>query len=116
LHAIETQSHSGPKEVWACKTDHGFLIQVFNRMAIADIIAADRVVCRCLGITESEIRSALIEGTGECLRTIMRETGAGTGCTCCHRAIRDLLDRERLQEQLSAQCEGSASSPTCVTR
>ena len=43
-------------------------------MAIADIIAADRVVCRCLGITESEIRSALMEGTAECLRTIMRET------------------------------------------
>ena len=71
-------------------------------MAIADIIAADRVVCRCLGITESEIRSALMEGTAECLRTVMRKTGAGTGCTCCHRAIRDLLDRERLQERLSS--------------
>ena len=86
-------------------------------MATAEIIAADRVVCRCLGIRESEIRSALMDGTAECLRTIMRETGAGTGCNCCHRAIRDLLNRERLQEQLSAaQCDGSASSPTCVTR
>lgn len=85
-------------------------------MATADIVATDRIVCRCLGISESEIRFALMEGTAEGLRTVMERTGAGTGCNCCHRAIKDLLARERLQEQATAQCDGSASSPTCVTR
>ena len=85
-------------------------------MATIDIIATDRVVCHCLGITESEIRCALMQGTAECLRTVMRETGAGTGCTCCHRAIKDILARERLQERLNAQCDGDSSSPTCVTK
>jgi bacterioferritin-associated ferredoxin len=89
----------------------GFLI-----MATADFVATDRVVCRCLGISESEIRCALMEGTARCLRTLMDATGAGTGCNCCHRAIKDLLARERLQEQATAQCDGSGSSPTCVTR
>jgi bacterioferritin-associated ferredoxin len=85
-------------------------------MATADFIATDRVVCHCLGISESDIRCALMEGTAECLRSVMRETGAGTGCTCCHRAIKDLVARQRSQERINAQCEGSGSSPTCVTK
>ena len=85
-------------------------------MATDEIVATDRVVCRCLGISESEIRCALMEGTAHCLRSLMKTTGAGTGCNCCHRAIKDLMARERLQEQANAQCDGSASSPTCVTR
>jgi bacterioferritin-associated ferredoxin len=79
-------------------------------------VATDRIVCRCLGIAESEIRCALMEGTAGCLRTLMSATGAGTGCTCCHRAIKDLLAQERLQAQSHSQCDGSGSSPTCVTR
>lgn len=84
-------------------------------MASLDV-AADRIVCHCLGIAESEIRCALMEETAECLRSVMRETGAGTGCTACHRAIKDLVAQQRSQERLDAQCDGSASSPTCVTR
>jgi bacterioferritin-associated ferredoxin len=79
-------------------------------------VANDRIVCRCLGISESEIRCALMDGTASCLRSLMSATGAGTGCNCCHRAIKDLVARERLQAEESAQCEGSGSSPTCVTR
>jgi len=79
-------------------------------------VVTDRVVCRCLEITESEIRCALMEGTAGCLRSLMSATGAGTGCTCCHRAINDLLAQERLQAESSDQCAGSASPPTCVIR
>src|SRR5580698_9844830 len=60
-------------------------------------VATDRIVCRCLGISESEIRCALMEGTASCLRSLMSATGAGTGCNCCHRAIKDLVARERFQ-------------------
>jgi bacterioferritin-associated ferredoxin len=84
-------------------------------MAAFDI-ATDRIACHCLGIAESEIRCALMEGTAECLRSVMRATGAGTGCTACHRAIKDLVAQQRSQERFHAQCEGSGSSPTCVTK
>lgn len=72
----------------------------------------DRIVCHCLGITAAEIRTAVAEGRAECLRSVMRETGAGTGCTCCHLAIRALV----AMHPLAGQCEDAASSPTCVTR
>jgi NifU-like protein len=87
-------------------------------MAAVDYPAVDRVVCRCLGVSESEIRCAVMEGTATCLRSVTRVTGAGGGCNCCHRAIRDFLAREQaqLQAQLVDQCEPSGSSPTCVTR
>lgn len=87
-------------------------------MATVDVYATDRVVCRCLGVSESEIRCAVMEGTANCLRSVIRVTGAGGGCNCCHRAIRDLLAREQanLQAELANQCDASGSSPTCVTR
>jgi bacterioferritin-associated ferredoxin len=85
-------------------------------MATAEILSTDRIVCRCLGIAESEIRCALMEGTADGLSTLMSATGAGTGCTCCHRAIKDLIARQRLQAQSAAQCDGASSSPTCVMR
>ncbi len=84
-------------------------------MATAEIVATDRIVCRCLGIAESEIRCAVMEGTAQCLRSVMESTRAGTGCNCCHRAIKDLLAQERLRARAD-QCEGASSSPTCVTR
>jgi bacterioferritin-associated ferredoxin len=84
-------------------------------MAAYDI-ATDRVVCHCLGITESEIRCSLMEGTADCLRSVMQQTEAGTGCTACHRAIKALIAQQRAQAQRETQCDGSGSSPTWVTR
>jgi bacterioferritin-associated ferredoxin len=80
--------------------------------------AADElIVCHCLGITKSEIRGALEDGTAECLRSVMQQTGAGTGCTACHRAIQRLLvAHESGAHQSQTQCDASASSPTCVIR
>ena len=83
-------------------------------MATIDALGTDRIICRCLAVSESEIRCALMEGTADCLQSVIRQTGAGSGCNCCHRAIRDLLAREKAQ--LIDQCEASGSSPTCVTR
>lgn len=51
----------------------------------------DRIVCRCLKVTEEMIISAI--GTYG-LRTVveLREaTRAGDGCTCCHRELRQYL-------------------------
>lgn len=100
---IETQSHLLSRS----STAFGFLIMP---------VATDRIVCRCLGIAESEIRCALMEGTASCLRSLMSATGAGTGCNCCHRAIKDLVAQERLQAEANDQCDAASSSPTCVIR
>mgnify|MGYP002781086768 CR=1 FL=1 len=52
----------------------------------------DRIVCRCLKITEEVIVGA-IHGLG--LRTvheIRSATQAGTGCRCCQMEIRELIE------------------------
>lgn len=51
----------------------------------------DRVICRCLGVTTSQITDAADYGGCESLRDLMQHTGAGKGCTACHRRIKDLL-------------------------
>lgn len=67
----------------------------------------DKIVCYCLGVTAGEIESVGIVHPQPTLREVMEHTGAGTGCTACHCAIRELLD---------GQCPASSSSPTCVMR
>ena len=67
----------------------------------------DKVVCHCLGVTESDIRKATATGELDSLRAVMQQTGAGSGCTVCHRAIKAML---------AGQCPSSSASPTCVTR
>ena len=70
----------------------------------------DQIVCNCLQITESEIRGALSTGAVETLNCIKECTGAGTGCTACHRRIAALMAEHK------AQCSGASSSPICIAR
>ncbi len=67
---------------------------------------ADAVVCHCLQISSSEIKTAAGAIEAPTVRCIMKCTGAGTGCTACHRRIRRLIED---------QCP-AGSSPTCVIR
>lgn len=71
--------------------------------------ATDRIVCHCLGITESAVRNAVDAGGSQCVRDVMAQTEAGTGCTACHGRIKALL-KQRLEDQ------SSASSPICWAR
>ena len=68
---------------------------------------SEDVICHCLKVTQAEVESAIVTSDEPSLRCVMRMTGAGTGCTACHRAIRGLI---------RAQCPPAASSPTCVSR
>lgn len=70
-------------------------------------IEADPVVCECLKITQSVVESAIVSSDEPTLRTVMNLTGAGSGCTSCHRAIRGLIKN---------QCPFASSSPTCVIK
>ena len=69
--------------------------------------AADRIVCQCLRVSESDVRAAIQAGDVDSVKRIMDHTGAGTGCTACHAAIKRLL---------AGQCPASGSSPICVIR
>jgi len=53
----------------------------------------DRVVCRCLQVTESQIVETIETLTIRSVKDLRRETGAGDGCTCCHQHLKDLIER-----------------------
>ena len=52
---------------------------------------ADRVVCRCLKVTETDVIAAIRDGGATSLVELQMLTEAGTGCTCCHRELRNYL-------------------------
>lgn len=52
----------------------------------------DRVVCRCLKVTEATIVDSIITLGLSSVKQVSRATGAGEGCTCCHTQIRELLE------------------------
>jgi bacterioferritin-associated ferredoxin len=52
---------------------------------------AERIVCRCLKVTEETIISAIrVHGTTT-IRELRTISGAGDGCTCCHRELKQYL-------------------------
>ncbi|HZT80322.1 MAG TPA: (2Fe-2S)-binding protein [Gemmataceae bacterium] len=53
----------------------------------------ERVVCRCLQVTEAVLVEALADGEVRTLKDIRRCTGAGDGCTACHALLRQYLER-----------------------
>ncbi len=51
----------------------------------------DRVVCRCLKVTEESIIVAIRTHDARTIRELRTVTGAGDGCTCCHKELRQYL-------------------------
>ena len=51
----------------------------------------DRVVCRCLRVTEQEVIEAITNRGVRTLRELRLITEAGDGCTCCHRELNAYL-------------------------
>ena len=58
-------------------------------------VSDDRVICRCLNVTESEVQTAISAFNVETVRELGRCTGAGKGCMACHGRLRSLI-REQL--------------------
>lgn len=48
-------------------------------------------VCRCLRVTDQDVREAMAAGAGCDLADLMKHTGAGTGCMACRASIRKLV-------------------------
>jgi bacterioferritin-associated ferredoxin len=64
---------------------------------------SDEIVCHCLRISESEVRTAMDTAQANSLRGIMKATDAGTGCTVCHCRIRQVIAEH--QARLVQQAE-----------
>jgi len=52
----------------------------------------DRIVCRCLKVTEGTIVEAIATLGLRTVKEVRAATGAGDGCTCCHQQIRAYLE------------------------
>lgn len=50
------------------------------------------VICHCLQVTESDLMTALQTLEIRTVRDVRRATGAGDGCTACHRKIQSYID------------------------
>jgi bacterioferritin-associated ferredoxin len=73
----------------------------------------NRVVCRCLGVTESAVLDALASGEVQTLKDIRHRTGAGDGCTCCHRQLKKYLEQHT---HASPTLPSSSALPICSLR
>jgi bacterioferritin-associated ferredoxin len=71
-----------------------------------------KLVCRCLQVTEETLLRALEIFELQTVKDIRCKTGAGDGCTACHRKLRQYLEghKARLAELPLAHAS-SASSP-----
>ncbi|GAB5441591.1 MAG: hypothetical protein Fues2KO_19400 [Fuerstiella sp.] len=68
----------------------------------------DKILCRCLGIAESEVKAATDFADCRTLCDIKRVTSAGQGCMSCHGRIKAIL---RESQQLN-RTQSPADSPT----
>ena len=53
----------------------------------------DRLVCHCLGVDESTILATLMAHDAPSVKDLCRLTGAGDGCTACHRRLAEYVNR-----------------------
>jgi bacterioferritin-associated ferredoxin len=53
---------------------------------------AEQFVCRCLRVSETTVIDALTTQPIRNLKELRLATGAGDGCTCCHRRLQQYID------------------------
>jgi NAD(P)H-nitrite reductase large subunit len=53
----------------------------------------EQVICHCLQVTEGALLEVLQTMEVRTLADVRRCTGAGDGCTACHKRIKHLLER-----------------------
>ncbi len=52
-----------------------------------------RLVCRCLQVTEEAVLEAVRTLQLRTVKDIRQHTGAGDGCTCCHKRLERFLEQ-----------------------
>lgn len=56
---------------------------------------ASKVVCHCMNVTEDTILEALAMFDIDTVQDLRHYTGAGDGCTCCHRQLRQMIEKHK---------------------
>jgi bacterioferritin-associated ferredoxin len=54
---------------------------------------SDKIVCRCLQVTEAQVVRMIERLELRTVRDLRRYTGAGDGCTCCHAQLECYLEK-----------------------
>lgn len=78
---------------WVSVMDFGHWNNSTAEHAIAE---AQRPICRCLNVTESDILEAISEHEPQTVQGVSQICGAGVGCMSCHRHIRRMLNERAL--------------------
>ncbi len=55
----------------------------------------DQLVCHCLQVSEASIDAAAAKAPFQSIKDIASRTGAGDGCTSCHRRLAQYLAKQR---------------------
>lgn len=89
-------------------------------MGEAALQRVDPVLCHCLNVTESQVKTAIAEHKLETVKQVMSCTQAGGGCNSCHASILALIDAaapvtDRGRPEW-AQPFFSPAAPTCSVR
>lgn len=62
-------------------------------------VCPSEVICRCLRVTEEEVVIAIRTLEVRTIREIRQTTGAGDGCTACHRKLKALIEQHTPSEK-----------------
>ena len=65
----------------------------FEARVVEPAAPSEAIVCRCLQVTAAALVEALETQPISTLQEVIHCTGAGDGCTACHRVIRQYLQR-----------------------
>ncbi|MBI3465307.1 MAG: (2Fe-2S)-binding protein [Planctomycetes bacterium] len=79
-------------------------MDVALEIAVGTRPAQDAIVCRCLHVTAAALIEALESRPISTLQEVIHCTGAGDGCTACHRVIREYLQRRSYSSSPSPIC------------
>lgn len=52
-----------------------------------------RILCECLKVSEARVAACVRSGRACSVNEVMACTGAGTGCTACHRDIQAVVEK-----------------------
>ena len=78
-----------------------------------DVAPGETVVCHCLQVTETTVVRAVREGGARSLCELACLTGAGGGCTACHRRLRHYIN-ERKSAATGYVGDGTVSPSTSL--
>ena len=74
-----------------------------TRPSCADCSVSERLVCRCLQVTEAVLIQVLTTREIRTLKDLRQHTGAGDGCTACHVRLKRYLE-EHAYSSVSPIC------------